>query len=290
MSVKIWSIEGNRQKLDGGAMFGNVPKAVWQNWCPPDEYGRIDLACRSMVAEVDSKLVLFEAGIGAFFSPKLAERFGVQEPNKHLLLEGLDNLGFSAKSIDMVVLSHLHFDHAGGILPGYEEIENGNNGLVFPNAEIVVGKEAWQRALKPHFRDRASFIKDLPQKIEASGKLNLVDEGQSLLNGRLQFFGSNGHTPGQLHSILEGDNESIVFCGDLIPGTYWVHIPITMGYDRFPELVIDEKVAFYKKAIDASYWLFYTHDTNYACSKVKTNEKAKVVPILSKECLTAYLL
>ncbi|MEM7646978.1 MAG: MBL fold metallo-hydrolase, partial [Pseudomonadota bacterium] len=111
--MKLSSVEGNRQWLDGGSMFGNAPRAVWEKWTEVDSLGRIPLACRCLLIETDNQKILCEAGIGAFFEPKLAERFGVQNPDRHLLLENLESLGHSPESIDYVILSHLHFDHAG---------------------------------------------------------------------------------------------------------------------------------------------------------------------------------
>lgn len=290
MAVKVWSVLGNSQKLDGGAMFGNAPRVVWEKWCPPDEQGRIDLACRSMLADIDGKKVLFETGIGAFFAPKYAERFGVQNYETHLLLENLKKIAIKPEDIDAVVLSHLHFDHAGGLLPSYKEIQAGNNGIVFSNADIYVGDQAWLRAQNPHPRDRASFIEDLPQKLEATGKLRIIAENETLFNNRLSFFTSNGHTPGQLHAVLNGDKEVMVFCGDLIPGTAWVHLPITMGYDRFPEKVIDEKSEFYQQAVNNSYNLFYTHDWDTSCSKVQRTERGKIEAFDLKSTLASFEL
>ena len=112
---RIWSILGNSQRLDGGAMFGNVPKAMWSQWVEPADDNSIPLACRAMLVEDDGRLILFETGVGSFFSPKLRARYGVQE-DRHVLLDNLEAAGFSPDDIDIVVLSHLHFDHAGGLL------------------------------------------------------------------------------------------------------------------------------------------------------------------------------
>lgn len=270
---KFSEVLGNSQKLDGGAMFGNAPRPVWEKWIAPDSLGRIPLACRALLIEFDDKKILFETGIGAFFDPKLAERFGVETPTIHQLREQLKKINVSPLEITHVVLSHLHFDHAGGLLPTFAEIQSGDQGLIFKNAEFIVGKEAWQRATHPHSRDRASFIQDLPEKLKATGRLKLVDASTSLLDGRLQFFISQGHTPGQLLSLFKGNTTTLVFCGDLIPGRHWVHLPITMGYDRYPELLIDEKESLYKKSKD---WIFfYTHDHEVAASHIAPNEKGR---------------
>src|ERR1700742_439044 len=171
--MKLWSILGNSQKLDGGAMFGNAPKAMWSKWLAPDADNLVPLACRALlVDDLAGKTVLFETGIGAFFEPKLRERYGVME-DRHVLLESLRAAGFSHEDIDVVVISHLHFDHAGGLLAEWKP--DSAPSLLFPNATFVVGKKAFERALHPHPRDRASFIPELPKLLQDSGRLELVD-------------------------------------------------------------------------------------------------------------------
>jgi glyoxylase-like metal-dependent hydrolase (beta-lactamase superfamily II) len=153
--MKFLSIEGNTQMLDGGAMFGNAPKALWQEWLAPDAENRIPLACRCLLLETDDgRLMLFETGIGAFFEPKLKARFGVQE-SQHVLLQNLQKAGYNHKDFTHVVLSHLHFDHAGGLLSAFDETKPQE--LLFPNARYVLGAQHWARALNPHPRDRASL-------------------------------------------------------------------------------------------------------------------------------------
>ena len=279
--MKLWSLLGNSQKLDGGAMFGNAPRALWEKWSPPDAENRIELACRALLATpLNGKTVLFETGIGAFFEPKLRERYGVQEAG-HVLLESLQKAGFTHADIDVVVLSHLHFDHAGGLLAPWAEGRAAE--LLFPNATYVVGAQHWQRARHPHPRDRASFIPELPGLLEVSGRLEIVEgEFSMALGDSVRFSYSDGHTPGLMLAEIVGPERvdgqahgGVVFCADLIPGRSWVHVPITMGYDRNAELLIDEKRAFLEDKLARNVHLFFTHDTQCALAQVTRDEKGR---------------
>lgn len=283
--AQISAVEGNRQLLDGGAMFGNAPRPVWEKWIAPDSIGRIPLACRALLIETDGVKILCETGIGAFFEPKLADRFGVQSPDRHLLLENLAALDVEPEDIDFVILSHLHFDHAGGLLPTYQEMQNGHRNLVFAKAQFIVGAKAWERALNPHSRDRASFIPELNALLQKSGRLIVYpqDPLPEVIARRFEFVESEGHTPGQLHSLFRGDLRKVFFCGDLIPGRPWVHLPITMGYDRFPEMLIDEKAAIYQRAEKENWLLFFTHDPDAAGSSVQSSTSGKFAPVQVQE-------
>jgi glyoxylase-like metal-dependent hydrolase (beta-lactamase superfamily II) len=269
----LTSVLGNGQRLDGGAMFGNAPKAMWEKWIPPDELNRIPLACRCLVVRDHGRVILFEAGIGAFFEPALRTRYGVVEPH-HVLLESLAAQGIQPEDVDVIVLSHLHFDHAGGVLSAFEAGQPPR--LVFPSATYVVGAEAWQRAVAPHARDRASFIPGLTDLLANTGRLELAaSHGAAALGDGYRFHRSSGHTPGLLLTEIDMPAGPVVFAADLIPGRAWVHLPITMGYDRYPELLIDEKAALLESLVQRGGRLFFTHDPEFALSKVAKDAKGK---------------
>lgn len=271
----LTALSGNTQRLDGGAMFGNAPRAVWERWIAPDERNRIALACRAMLIEetiegAPTRRILFETGIGAFFPPKMRDRFGVVE-SEHVLLASLEAAGTSHEAIDVVVLSHLHFDHAGGLLSAYEEGKSPT--LLFPNATFVVGSGAWERAKHPHPRDRASYIPELTGLLEASGRLEVVSGTTSrALGPEYVLHTSEGHTPGLLLAEVPSASGPIVFAADLIPGRPWVHLPITMGYDRYPEKLIDEKDALLRALVKRGGRLFFTHDAECAMGKLVETE------------------
>lgn len=164
----LTTLLGNSQKLDGGAMFGNAPRALWSRWMQPDAENRIDLGCRALLVRDGERNVLVETGIGAFFPPALRQRYGVQE-ERHVLLDSLAAVGLDDADIDVVLLTHLHFDHAGGLLAAWEEGQPAR--LLFPNAHFVSGRRHWQRARQPHPRDRASFVPELLDLLQASGRL-----------------------------------------------------------------------------------------------------------------------
>lgn len=270
----LTSLTGNSQKLDGGAMFGNAPKALWQRWMRPDEQNRIDLACRALLVQEEERNILVETGIGAFFSPELKDRFGVQE-DRHVLLDSLAELGLSDVDIDIVLLTHLHFDHAGGLLAAWAKDQPAR--LLFPHAQFVTGKRQWQRACQPHARDRASYIPQLLSLLESSGRLIQLEDGERcpLLGPDWRLHWSDGHTPGLMLPEVAMPGGPVLFPSDLIPGAPWVHLPITMGYDRFPEGLIEEKQTLLADLQARGGRLVFTHDPHIAMGRVVRDEKGR---------------
>ncbi len=251
--MKIIPVEGNRMRFDGGAMFGNAPKILWEKWFTPDEQNRISLASRTLLVQLDSGLnVLIDAGIGAFYPHKLKERYGIFE-NEHKLLENLARLGVREQDIDAVALSHLHFDHAGGILSS-----DGPLRLLFPRAKFYVAKSNWERAKNPKARDKASFHPDINRLLEESGRLILLEKTIDLPG--FTFTVSEGHTPG----LLLYQVANAVFASDLVPGSAWLNQALTMGYDRYAELVCEEKKALLDSASKNHWEIFFPHDPHTA--------------------------
>ena len=184
------------------------------------------------------------------------------------------------RDTDVVILSHLHFDHAGGLLSEWKAGEEAK--LIFNNAHYVVSKAGWERACKPHVRDRASFIPSLNKLLDESNKLIFVEKDKcDLLGKNFRFTLTNGHTPGLMHAIyqLPNDEGTIIFISDLIPGVNWVHLPVSMGYDRSAEQLIDEKREMLEFAIQQNSYLFYTHDPKIAMSRISQQEDGKFLAI-----------
>lgn len=268
---------GNSQRLDGGAMFGHAPKVLWSRWHDCDEQNRIFLACRALLIEVGQRKILLEAGIGSFFDPAMKKRYGVIE-NNHRLLMNLNEMGIDESEITDIVLSHLHFDHAGGVLSQFEEKKPPL--LAFSRAQFYVSREGWKRATQPVGRDKASFIPELQPLLENSGRLTIINHSDDHpLHDFMRFHFSEGHTPGLMISEVKITNRPIFFVTDLMPGISWMNTSIAMGYDRYPELLIEEKTQLLSQCYEKKGALFFTHDPHFAMVDVGKDDQGNFIPL-----------
>jgi len=271
--MKIYPIETGNFKLDGGAMFGVVPKVIWQRTNPADENNLIDMAMRCMLIEDGDRLILIDNGTGNKQTDKF---FGYYYPFGDFSLDAsLAKYGFHRDDITDVFLTHLHFDHCGGSIQwnntrtGYEP--------AFKNAKFWSNKNHWKWAVKPNPREKASFLTENIQPIEESGQLNLVDipNGDFTKNSPLGFdiLFANGHTEKLMIPHVQYQEKTIVFVSDLLPTVGHIPLPYVMGYDTRPLLTMEEKEIFLNNAADNNYFLFLEHDaTNELCT-VKHTEK-----------------
>jgi len=269
--MKLYSIETGNFKLDGGAMFGVVPKVLWNKIYPADENNQCDWAMRCLLVETDDRKILIDSGVGNKQDEKFLKNFGLFGDDN--LLKSLKKYGFLPEDITDVVQTHLHFDHVGGTIK-YDE--NKNLVPTFPNANIWVGKQHWENAINPNARERASFLKENILPILESGKLKFIEEeGELFPDFHVKVF--NGHTIGQVLPHINYNGKWIVYCGDLFPSSSHVYEPYIMGYDMCARQTLADKQRFFKDAIENDYTLFFEHDFYHECAKIVRTDKGHKV-------------
>ncbi len=266
--MKIYPIETGNFKLDGGAMFGVVPKSIWQKTNPADKNNMISMSMRAMLIEDGDRLILVDTGMGTKQSDKFFGYYYLY--GDYSIDNSLANLGFHRDDITDVFLSHLHFDHCGGAIQwnkdrtGYEP--------AFKNAKFWSNESHWEWAIAPNPREKASFLKENIQPIQESGQLNFVNkDSQSQLGFDVLLM--DGHTEKQMLPKIRYQDKTLVFMADLLPTTGHIPLPYVMGYDTRPLLTIKEKEQFLKKAVDEEYYLFLEHDAETEICTVKHTEK-----------------
>jgi glyoxylase-like metal-dependent hydrolase (beta-lactamase superfamily II) len=287
--MKLTTIMGHSFKLDGGGMFGNAPKEMWKKWIPADRLNRIGLASRTLLFSTGEKNILFETGIGSSYSARFLRRFGIdkKEPG---IIGNLRKAGLEEGDIDYVILSHLHFDHLGGLI-SKQKSEKTDWEFFFPRAQYIIPLENFTHAEEPRPGDRGSFLDGITYALKKTGRLLLVNEEHvDELGDLIEFHYTNGHTPGQLHSIINGGNQKVFIAGDLIPGIPWINLPVTMGFDRFSEKLIDEKKIILERAIDENWLIFYTHDPAVSASEISRNSRGRYIPVREKDNLINFSL
>ncbi len=257
--------------LDGGAMFGVVPKPLWEKQCPADARNRICLALRCLLIVDGKRRILVDDGIGPKWDEKARERYGIDQTERHLDSE-LARAGYARDDITDVVLTHLHFDHAGGTT----REAGGQRSLSFPNATYHLQRRNWSWAHHPSEKDRGSFREQDFALLEKSGRLHLLD-GQTELYPGIQLFVSEGHTVGlQLVKVSDGD-ASLVYCGDLIPTAAHLRTAWVMAYDLYPLTTMEEKKMLLAQAVEDGTLLFFEHDPKIAACAVREEHGEAVV-------------
>ncbi|MCZ2140959.1 MAG: MBL fold metallo-hydrolase [Bacteroidia bacterium] len=266
--MKIYTIDTGLFKLDGGAMFGVVPKTIWNKLNPADANNMISLAMRCLLIEDGEQLILIDNGMGN----KQDEKFF-----SHYYLHGNDNLenslnklGYTSSDITDMILTHLHFDHCGGSVNW--NAERTGFELAFKNAQYWVGDEQWHEANHPNAREKASFLKENILPIHESGQLNLINEA-TVINPNITFKYTYGHTNGMVHPIIRYKGYSIIYMADLVPTQAHLPIPYVMGYDMRPINSMNEKTLVLNEAAENSYVLFFEHDPTLEACTVTHTEK-----------------
>jgi glyoxylase-like metal-dependent hydrolase (beta-lactamase superfamily II) len=264
--MQVYPIETGNFKLDGGAMFGVVPKVIWQKTNPSDANNLIDMSLRCMLIEDGNKLILIDNGTGHKQSEKFfSYYFPFGDEN---LDSSLKKFGFHRNDITDVFLTHLHFDHCGGAI-------NNNNGEIetaFKNARYWTNKDHWQWAVAPNGREKASFLKENIIPIEESGQLNWVDIEKTNWD-LFEVMTVDGHTEKQMLPKIQFKGKTLVFVADLLPSTGHLPLPYVMSYDVRPLVTLQEKDAFLRQAADEEYILFFEHDPVVECCTVKHTER-----------------
>ncbi|MCF6308362.1 MAG: MBL fold metallo-hydrolase [Flavobacteriaceae bacterium] len=280
--MKLYPIEAGNFKLDGGAMFGVVPKSLWSRTNPADSNNMIDIAARCLLIENGDRLTLIDAGMGNKQSDKF---FGYYFPwGDYTLENSLKKQGFHKDDITDVFLTHLHFDHCGGAVQwnnkrtGYEP--------TFKNATYWSNERHWNWATKPNRREKASFLSENILPMQESGQLKFVGDSEACFSeqNELDFgiFFADGHTEKQMIPHIDYKGKKVVFMADLLPTTGHLPLPFVMGYDTRPLLTMPEKEKFLNMAADHNYYLYLEHDAHNPIITVKHTEKG----VRLNECFT----
>jgi len=271
--MKIYPIEAGNFKLDGGAMFGVVPKTLWNRTNPADENNLIDIAARCMLIEDGKRLILIDTGMGNKQSEKFFSYYSLW--GNHSLDSSFQKIGFHRDDITDVFMSHLHFDHCGGSVnwnkdkTGYE--------VAFKNAKYWTNENHWQWATKPNNREKASFLHENIIPMHESGQLHFIEKPDSDFgfSDEMNFgiYYVDGHTEKMMIPHIKYNDKTIVFCADLLPTAGHLPLPYVMGYDTRPLLTMPEKEKFLKTAAENNFYLWLEHDAHNEIITVENTEK-----------------
>lgn len=273
---KLRTIFSGKISLDGGAMFGIIPKPLWEKTNPADELNRVTLATRNLLLLSDDKKILIDTGMGKKWDDKAKNIYNI-DPKLDLELALVQN-GIKSEEITDVLLTHLHFDHTGGST----KFDNGKLVPAFPNAKYFVQKKNFEWAMNPSDRDRGSYIKENFEPLVKEGVLNLVD-GEIQFDDNISFRIINGHTFGQQMIKISDSSNTVLYAADLLPFVSQIKIPYVMGYDLQPLVTIAEKKKYLQLAAKENWLLYFGHDPDYAIATVKHSEKGIVQDVVLKD-------
>jgi len=259
---KLFAIETGVFALDGGAMFGIIPKVLWNKTNPADEQNRVTLHARNLLLVSDSRKILIDTGIGSHWDEKFSRIYHLDQ-SEFTIFSSLASLRIQPGDITDVILTHLHFDHTGGST----YLENGRWVPSFPNAKYYIQKEHFQWALNPTEKDRASFIQTRFMPLYEEGLLNFI-EGDFHFDDEIELLPVNGHTFSQQLVKIHDPSETLLYCGDLFPFASHIPLPYVMGYDLQPMITINEKKTILPEAVSRNWKLFFEHDPEVVMATV----------------------
>ncbi|TVP44640.1 MAG: MBL fold metallo-hydrolase [Mongoliibacter sp.] len=268
MNLKV--INTGYFKLDGGAMFGVVPKVLWSKTNPADENNLCSWAMRCLLVESKGRIVLIDSGIGDKQNAKFFSHYYLYGNDS--LEKSLHNAGVNFNDITDNFLTHLHFDHVGGAV-SYKENDPQKPRTVFPNAKYWSNKDHWDWAIAPNGREKASFLKENILPIQESGQLQFLSLDKNQFFDGFDFFTADGHTDKQMIPKIKYKGHTLVFAADLLPSVGHIPLPYVMGYDTRPLLTLEEKKKFLEKAAEEGYIIFLEHDPDNECCTVKMTDK-----------------
>jgi len=273
-SFEIYGLQDGSFRLDGGAMFGVVPKVLWQKRFPADEENRIKLSLNCLLIKTKEALILVETGIGAKLDQKSSTLYVIKrEPG---LISSLRKLGVGIEDINFVINTHLHFDHCGGNTYKNEE---GEIVPTFPEAKCIIQKGEWEYALYPSERDQASYLTENFLPLEKYGLVRLIEGDQKISEG-VEVLVVPGHTAFHQCVKVQTKEEILFFLGDLVPTTAHIGLPYIMSYDLFPLETLKNKKKYYEQAIKEDWVLAFNHDPGHYFGKVmKEGDKYKFQPL-----------
>ena len=268
--MKLYTIDTEHFKLDGGAMFGVVPKSIWNKLNPADENNLCTWAMRCLLIEDGDRLILVDNGVGDKQDAKFFGHYHLHGPDT--LQRSLHKHGFRESDITDVILTHLHFDHCGGSV-----VRSGDKLLpAFPNARYWSNERHWNWAVKPNDREKASFLKENILPIQESGQLEFLpvtESGETGFSSTIRIRYVHGHTDAMMLPIIQFRGHTIAYMADLIPAAAHLPLPYVMAYDMFPLQTLAEKKSFLEEAVDNNYILFFEHDPNIECCTLQRTEK-----------------